>query len=67
MKIGLFEIMLYVFSFCPLFLVQEGGRTKALCSEYKLTKFILQVLCRFYHLASYKKSSLTHKASAQIP
>ena len=66
MKIGLFEIMLYVFSFCPLFLVQEGGRTKAL-SEYKLTKLILQDLCSFYHLASYKKSSLTHKASAQIP
>ena len=54
----------YVFVLRPLLFLLREGRTRALSSEYKLTKMILQVGCRSYHLIlayflSKRKSALS--------
>ena len=53
----------YILFYCP----REWGKTRALSSEYNLTKLILQTGCPCYHRTSSKKSAPIQKHPAQIP
>ena len=46
---------------------QERGRTRALSSEYKLTKRIVQIGWPSYHLTLREKSALVQKPLVRIP
>ena len=64
---GVQDSVFVCFLFMSLIIPLERGRTRALSSEYKLNKRIVQIGWPSYQLTSREKSALVQKPSVRIP